>query len=98
MAITADDPRRGGTKRSTRYSHKDKLISVIASEINGVPETAKALRITRKTLESWRDEAKLQPYVQTTRNQIMGDVTTVASKAWEEDRKSTRLNSSQGYI
>ena len=83
-AIPADDPRRGGNRRHRGFTHKDKLISVVASEINGVSETAKALRISKATLENWRDDAKLQPYVMAARNQIIGDVTTVASTAWQE--------------
>lgn len=81
--ISADDPRRGSRRRQG-FTHKDKLISVVASEINGVPETAKALRVTEKALRRWRDDEELRPYVETTRRQIMGDVTTAAQKAWAE--------------
>lgn len=82
--IAADDPRRQGNRRAKGFTHKDKLVAVVASEINGIGETAKVLRVSKNTLKSWRDEATLFPYVQATRNQIMGDVSTVAQKAWEE--------------
>jgi hypothetical protein len=92
--IAPDDPRRGGTKaerrpppgkaRPSSFGHKDKLVAVVASEVNGIPETARALRISQKALQSWRDEAVLLPYVEATRNQIMGDAATVAEKAWAE--------------
>lgn len=71
-------------RRRTGFSHKDKLVSVVASEINGVPETAKALRVSQVTLRKWRDEEELRPYVQAARVQIMGDVSAVAEKAWAE--------------
>jgi hypothetical protein len=84
MTISADDPRRQGHRRTKRFGHKDKLVAVVASEVNGVSETAKALRVTKRQLDDWRDDAVLQPYVQAARNQIMGDASTVASKAWQE--------------
>jgi hypothetical protein len=82
--IAPDDPRRNGNRRPKGFSHKDKLVAVVASEVNGVTETARALRVTKATLQSWRDEAVLLPYVEATRNQIMGDAATVAEKAWAE--------------
>lgn len=97
-AIPADDPRRGGRRsgpspvtddgrrihRRGRYSHKDKLIAVVATETLGIPETARALRVTHQTLKQWRDDEELRPYVEGARRQIMGDVTTVAAKVWRE--------------
>ena len=64
-AIPADDPRRATRKRPPggRYSHKDKLIAVVAAESYGVTEAARALRIGRGTLKSWTNDEELRPYV-----------------------------------
>lgn len=80
--IAPDDPRRGSRRRQG-FSHKDKLVAVVASEINGIPETAKALRVTQQSLRKWRDDAELEPYVREAQRQIMGDVTAASQKAWE---------------
>lgn len=84
-AIPADDPRRGGRRRNrSQYSHKDKLVAVVAAESYGIAETAKALKVNQATLRTWVNDDELRPYVEVTRRQIMGDVTTVAAKVWQE--------------
>lgn len=67
-----------------KYSHKDKLVAVVATETLGVAEAARALRINQQVLRKWTNDEELRPYVEGARRQIMGDVTTVSQKVWQE--------------
>jgi transposase-like protein len=94
-AIPVDDPRRGSRQRKGPTT-KDRLVAVVASEMYGVSEVARAIGTTNTKLRRWRSEEELLPYLLAARSQIIGQVTEVSEKAWAETLK--RVISAPGDI
>jgi len=80
--IPPDDIRRSSRRRPPGHTKKDKLVTVIAAEVDGIRAAAKLANVTRETVRRWRTDEELLPYVMGARRQIMGDVTESAQRAW----------------
>jgi hypothetical protein len=71
-------------------SHKDKLVTVVGSELYGVGNTSKMTKVPEHVIRRWRNEEELAPYVNAVRLEIIGKATDAADKAW--DGLITRLD------
>jgi hypothetical protein len=75
---------RGLRRPQVKYAHKDQLLAVVASEVIGVSETHREMNIPVKTIERWRLDPKLIPYLEVTRERILEDVQAAAGLAWAQ--------------
>ena len=75
-------PRGGRRHARGAYTKKDRVLSIVATEMMGTPEASKVLAITQRQLQAWRADPEMEPYIRATRERVLEDATTAAALAW----------------
>lgn len=81
--IAPDDPRRK-SRRTAGFTHKEKLVAVVASETMGRRRAAKLVGASENTIKTWRSDEELLPYLLEARRQLMAQVAEASTKSWAE--------------